>query len=196
MNLLPNRSKQYVTILLGGHPVHADKAMELVADKRQRLSFIYGFNIFVVYFYSKKSIKDIEDVFLTTLKGQVDMIFVFQNTKKAVQYMIPHLKLKMEQVALDRNNAIGSDMAAFRDVLTAIGNRMPYTKQAAPVDYIPVLPKEYEEVSLSDNDIINELLTKMKKTGYSSLSPAELDFLKTYKDKHRKDNQNDQSNVD
>jgi hypothetical protein len=196
MNLLPNRSKQYVTILLGGHPSHADKALELVADKRQRLSFIYGFNIFVVYFYSKKSIEDIEEIFLATLKGEVDMIFVFPNIKKSVKYMAPHLKLKMEQASLDRNNAIGSDMAAFRDVLTAIGNRMPHMKQVAPVDYIPIPPREAEEASLSDNDILNEMIKKMKNTGYSSLTPAELDFLKSYKDKHRKDNQNDQNDVD
>lgn len=196
MNLLPNRSKQYVTILLGGHPVHADRALELIADKQHRLSFIYGFNIFVVYFYSKKSIEDIENVFLTTLKEQVDMIFVFPNIKKAIRYMAPHLKLKMEQASLDRNNVIGSDMTAFRDVLTAIGNKMPYMHQVAPVESIPVPPREVEEASLSDNDILNELLMKMRKTGYSSLTPAELDFLKSYKDKHRKDNQNDQNDVD
>jgi hypothetical protein len=196
MNLLPNRSKQYVTILLGGHPTHADRVMELVADKQRRLSFIYGFNIFVVYFYSKKSIKDIEDIFLTTLKDQVDMIFVFPTIKKAVQYMAPHLKLKMEDASSERNNMIGSDMKAFRDVLTAIGNRMPYTRQVSPVEAIPIPPREVEENSLSDNDILNELLTKMKNTGYSSLSPAELDFLKSYKDKHRKDNQNNENDVD
>lgn len=196
MNLLPNRSKKYVTILLGGHPENADRALELVADKQQRLSFIYGFNIFVVYFYSRKTVKDIENIFLTTLKEQVDMIFVFPDSERAVQYMAPHLKLKMERASVDRNNVIGSDMTAFREVLTAIGNKLPTIRQSAPADYIPAPKREVEEPSLSDNDIINELLVKMKKTGYGSLTPAELDFLKSYKDKYRKDNLNDQNDVD
>jgi hypothetical protein len=193
MNLRPNRSKQYVAVLLGGHPMHADKALELAADKQQRLNFIYGFNVFVMYFYSKKPISDIEHVFLTTLRDEVDMIFVFENTNKNVQYMAPHLKLKMEKAYNDRSNVIGSDINALREVLFATG-KFPI-RGIEPDDHTAPIP-ENEDNSLSYNDILNELLVKMKKTGYESLSPAELDFLRDYKDKYRKDNQNDQNDVD
>ena len=110
--------------------------------------------------------------------------------------MAPSLSIKMEKASSDRNNTIGSDMIAFRNVLTSIGNRMPFMEPVEPVTRIATSMSEDEDRSLSDNDILNELLTKIKKTGYESLSPAELDFFKIYKDKHRKDNQNDQDDVD
>lgn len=194
------KSKQYIAVLLGGLPADTDKVVELVADSRQRLSFIYGFNVFVLYFYSDKNIADIEKVFLTTLKQQVDMIFVFRNTKRTVQHMAPHVKLKMESAQTERNNVIGGDVNALRDVLTALSMQM----QMMPV--MPIaqnsIPQEQryqqqpQEQPYSEEDTLNQLLMKMKATGYSSLTPAELDFLKSYKEKHKKNDQNDQKNVD
>lgn len=197
MNLTLKRSKQYVSILLGGYPADADKVMELVADPRQRLSFIYGIGIFVVYFYSDKPIGEIEKVFMATMRKQVDMIFIFRNTKNTTQHMAPHVRLKMETAEMERENVIGSDLNAMRDVLTAIGSQLQMIQNTPPMpqSYYPPQPLG-EEAPASENDVLNQLLMKMKSTGYNSLSPAELDFLREYKDKHKNNNQNEENDVD
>jgi hypothetical protein len=167
--------------------------MELVADPSKRISFIYGYSVIVLYFYSRKQIKDIEKIFFTALKPQVDMIFVFRNTRRAVQYIVPPLKIKLETHLAERQNINGSDINALRDVLAALGNRMQLLHS------LPPLPTFYQQQGQpnqeqndqteDENSIINSLLNKMRATGYESLSPAELDFIKEYKARHRKNDQ-------
>ena len=189
------RSRQYVAILLGGTPIDTDKVAELVADPHKQLSFIYGFNVFVLYFYSDKPIAEIEKIFIATLRKQVDIIFVFKNTKQSVQHMAPHVKLKMESAEAERGDVIGGDIKALRDVLTAITSRVSYAPvaQEAPPQYAQPQPQQEE---YSEEETLNQLLMKMRATGYGSLTPAELDFLQTYKETHKKPNQNDQKDVD
>jgi hypothetical protein len=188
------RSKSYIAVLLGGLPADTDKVMELVADQNRRLSFIYGFNVFVLYFYSRESIDYIDKIFYTTLKEQVDMMFVFPNTPKTAQYLVPHVKAKLDSALDIQSSKIGSDLIALRSVLDALTMRTPMIQHNHQPQGQPHPQPQQEQPS--EEDILNGLLMKMKATGYDSLSPAELDFLKTYKENHKKNNQNEQNDVD
>jgi hypothetical protein len=187
------KSKPYVAVLLGGYPASIDKVMEFVADHKRHLSFIYGINVFVIYFNSKAKLNDIRKIFITTMRKEVEMIFVFEDGNKSVQYVSPHIKEKVNAAQKDRQNIIGGDLSALREVLYLIASRysmMPppqqYTENGEPVEQQP----------LTDTEIVDQLIDKMKSTGYESLTPAELDFLREYKTKRSKNDQNDQTNVD
>lgn len=190
------RNKKYVALLLGGFPHSAAKAIELVVSPNHRMSFIYGLNVFSIYFNSSLNIKELRKVFMTTMQGEVEMIYIFPNNRTSFAYMAPHVKVKMETAAAERKPVTG-DINALKDVITAMSTRFapPYIT-APPVPQQQVQPEQVaEEEPLNDQQIMDRLLTKIHKDGYKSLTPAELDFIKTYKTKYGNP-KTDDSNVD
>ena len=65
-----------------------------------------------------------------------------------------------------------------------------------PVDYDepPFIPEviENEDHELTANEQMDALLIKMRKKGYGSLTPAELDFIKEYKNNNTKKGDEDE----
>ena len=188
-----NKSKSYIAILLGGYPAATDKIMELVADHDRHLSFIYGFGVFVLYFHSKKRLNTIRQVFVTTLKNDVEMVFVFRNNKSAVRYITPRLQDKINMADSNRKNVISNDLAILKEILFMMGAK--YNGAIPTIPYV-VDDGDDEQQATSNQQIIDELLDKMKKNGYESLTQAEQDFLRDYTNNYNKDSQNDKDDVD
>lgn len=190
------RNKRYIALLLGGFPHSAAKAVELVVSPNDRMAFIYGLNVFAIYFNSPLKIQELQKVFMTTMQGEIEMIYIFPNNRKSFAYMAPHVKVKMETAAAERKPVTG-DINALKDVITAMSTRFatPYIV-APPVQQQQTPPEQpAEEEPLNDQQIMDRLLTKIHKEGYKSLTPAELDFIKTYKTKYG-NTKTDDSNVD
>ena len=95
MMLNLTRSKKYTVILLGGRSINADKAVELVLDKNKHLNFIYGLGVFIIYFYSKKSMAEIKNAFFTILKNECDLMYLFRYNKYSAQQVVPSLLAKI-----------------------------------------------------------------------------------------------------
>jgi hypothetical protein len=188
-----NRSKSYVAILLGGYPVSTDKVMELIADPNKHLNFIYGFGVFVLYFSSKRRLKTIKEIFTTALKNEVEMIFIFPNDNSIVRYITPRIQDKMNMADISRKNVISNDLSVLKEILFVMGAKYNFNMPSIP--YV-VENSTDEQQPLTDQQIIDQLLDKMKTEGVDSLSQAEKDFLREYKDKHSKDDQNNKINVD
>lgn len=187
--MILKRSKEYVAVLLGGlPPVNVDKVIELIVDKSMNMHFIYGQRIFILYFRSKKSVDEMRDIFTTVLKDEVDVMFVFRNNKHIINHLPRDIRVKMEAALRDKGSVIDTDLKMLRRALSSFNAEMmahmPHQPNVESSDDTQS-SKTYDE-AMSDNDIINELIMKMKDTGYESLSPAELDFLATYKNKYRK----------
>lgn len=192
---LINRSKKYVAVLLGGGiPNGIDKSMELIADRKKRISFVYGLNVFVLYFSSKKGVDEIRNILSVLVNENVDMVFVFRNDKNLVEYVSETLRLRVDNSIIDRGGAIELDIDALKNVLDAMGGK--YVTPNIPIIENNIPEQEPTEKSLSDDDILNDLLMKIKINGRSSLSPAEIDFLAEYNKKHKKNNPKDQQDVD
>lgn len=187
------KSKSYIAVLLGGYPANTDKIMELIADPHKHLSFIYGFGVFVLYFSSKKPLSIIEQTFNTTLKTEVEMMFIFPNNKKAIKYITPRLQNKIDVADTHRKNIINNDLSVLKEILFMLGSK--YNWNAPPIPYI-VDTESNSEQPLTDKEIIDQLLVKINQSGYESLTKAEQDFLRDYKSKHSKDDQNNQADVD
>lgn len=188
------KSRNYIGILLGGHPASLDKAIELVADQNKHLRFIYGFGVFVIYFSSRKNLKEIEGVFKTQwLKREVDMIFVFPDSKKVITEIRPDIKEKLN-FNHQTEKIINGDLNILRDILNMMSTKynmrppnMPMQNVDDTMEYVEEIPSEP-----NDHDILNQLLDKMKKEGYNSLTSAELDFIREYKEKYRKKDESDE----
>lgn len=192
---LINRSKKYVAVLLGGGiPNGIDKSMELIADRKKRISFVYGLNVFVLYFSSKKGVDEIRNILSVLVNENVDMVFVFRNDKNLVEYVSETLRLRVDNSIIDRGGAIELDIDALKNVLDAMGGK--YVTPNIPIIENNIPEQEPTEKSLSDDDILNDLIMKIKINGKSSLSPAEIDFLAEYNKKHKKNNPKDQQDVD
>lgn len=186
-----NKSKPYVAVVLGGFPASIEKVMELIADHKRHLSFIYGFNVFVIYFNSREPLRNIRKIFFATMRKEIEMVFVFEDSNNSIQYVAPHIKEKINVAQKDRQNVIGGDLSALRDVLYLIASR--YNNMPPPSYADEELA---EQQPLADDEIIDQLIDKMKLSGYGSLTPAELDFLREYKSKKNRTDKNDQSDVD
>ena len=190
MNL--RRSKSYVAVLMGGIPIDADRVMELIMDKNQRLFFAYGYDDFILYFHSRKSINEIRHVFSTILRDTVNIILVFRYTKDVIHIAPPNVSALFTDENVSRGVG-ANDINALRVFLLSSESILANFEELRD----EAENQDASEDAGSENDILNQLLMKMKTSGYNSLTPAELDFIKTYKNNHKKDNnQKDDSHVD
>jgi hypothetical protein len=194
------RNRQYVAILVGGIPIHVDKVLELVADSKQHLNFVHGMSVFVLYFYSRKKLKELRQIFTINLRNEIDLIFIFPFHLKDAHFITPKVRAEMIAASSERENRMGSDLESLRNVITAHTARariMQAIQQQQPIPPVAPVESVADDAPLSDQEIMGQLLDKMKATGYGSLSPAELDFLRTYTDKLNKNNNSkSQDNVD
>ena len=181
-----NKSRSYVGILLGGHPASLDKIMEIVADPKQHLKFVYGFGVFVIFFHSKKGFKEIKKIFQTNwATREIDMFFIIRNNQKSKIIGIRNdLKEKLDATVIKENLMMG-DLRVLREVLYFLGIQHNMMQNAAHHNM-----EQFNGTEKTDHDVLKELLEKMKREGYSALTPAEMEFLEEYKEKYN-DNQTD-----
>jgi len=186
MNL--RRSKQFILITLSSVPFGLDDVMMSISDKKHHVKFIYGNGVFVVFFNSRKSYSTIKEIALIKMTGMVEGLFIFRNNRKSLGYLSTHLATKMGKM---RSNKVGiSDITNLTNVLNMLSNDgyVNYVSEDAPFDenFFPEAEEVVDEYEMTDNERMDALLMKMRKLGYGSLTPAELDFLKEYKDNNTK----------
>lgn len=191
--MIRRKSRLYVATLISGIPFSVDKALELVADPDQHLNFVHGMSVFVLYFHSRKKLREINETFITMLRDEVEIIFVTKVDRLVSNHMAPQVRMEMERVHDENNDKIiYNDIDSLRMI---INEHMRFSQQNKSHN-IPAPQKHgpSPETPVSDQEIMRQLLDKMKVVGYNKLSPAELDFLKSYSDKLKR--QKDQDDVD
>ena len=190
---IKRRSKSYVLITMSPIPFGLDEVLESISDKRQRVKFIYGNGIFIVFFHSRKRHSFINEIAMVKLKNIAQGLFIFRNKKNTLDHLSPLLATKMGEITADDIGS--SDLANLTYALNMLSNGggyIDYAPEGSPIppfaDNDTIVEDEYE---LTPDERMDALLVKMRKTGYNSLTPAELDFLKEYRDNNTKNKDNE-----